>query len=72
MVRSLHRAWSRCRAGASSGRTRRKAISTQLLGAHTAATAHKAALEFIANGAMDPFGVDPGATCGVEAMDAEA
>src|SRR5215208_3876473 len=30
MVRSLHRAWSRCKAGASSGRTTRKGISTPL------------------------------------------
>src|SRR5918993_1164594 len=30
MVRSLHRAWSRCKAGASSGRTTRKEISTPL------------------------------------------
>src|SRR5215212_3315903 len=30
MVRSLHRAWSRCRAGASSGLTTRKGISTPL------------------------------------------
>src|SRR5215218_1019459 len=30
MVRSLHRAWSRCKAGASSGRTTRKEISTSL------------------------------------------
>src|SRR5215208_7022356 len=30
MVRSLHRAWSRCKAGASSGLTTRKGISTPL------------------------------------------
>src|SRR5215213_3219965 len=30
MVRSLQRAWSRCKAGASSGRTTRKGISTPL------------------------------------------
>src|ERR671910_3224945 len=30
MVRSLHRAWSRCKAGASSGLTTRKEISTPL------------------------------------------
>src|SRR5687768_15678878 len=30
MVRSLHRVWSRCKAGASSGRTTRKEISTPL------------------------------------------
>jgi hypothetical protein len=49
-----------------------EAISSQLFSALTTAIAHKAALELIANGAMDPLGVDPGATRGAEAMDAEA
>jgi hypothetical protein len=49
-----------------------EAISSQLFGALTNAIAHKAALEFIANEAMDPLGVDPGATRGAEAMHAEA